>query len=285
MRHVTRLWIIIACLLLPVTAMAGNSPRDYLPLPPGTFFFATYYNHNWGTDYFHKGKYINGSTNYYSNVGIARPVYFTQLGPFTIDPQALIPFGQAALNNKETAGFGDPILASTIWFVNDMESKWIVGYTPFLVIPVGAYDRKGLSLGGNRWATKQELCVAKGFGDRVWWEFTGNVTFFSDNPDANDGTGRSTNSARLPVFGFESHLSVDIIKGLFVSADYYYTYGGETSLHGRWQKDWVDTHAIGLTAAYMLASNVQLMAHFTTDVSVYNGVRTNELGTRLAFWF
>lgn len=284
MRHATRIWIIVACLLLPATAMA-NSPRDYIPLPPGSFFLAAYYNHNWATDYYAKGKYISGSTRFYSNVAIGRAVYYTQLGPFTIDPQVIVPVGQAAVNNKETAGFGDANIAATIWFVNDMENKWIVGYTPFLIVPIGAYDRKGLSMGANRWATKQELCVAKGFGDRVWLELTGNATFFTDNPDANDGTGRSTTSSKLPVLGFETHLSVDIIKGMFVSADYYYTYGGETSLHGQWQKDWLDTHAIGVTAAYMLSPNVQLMAHFTTDVSVYNGLRQNEVGMRLGFIF
>jgi hypothetical protein len=281
-----RVWAMVMFLLLPTAVMAGNSPRDYAcPLDPGTFFFAAYYNHTWGTDYYSKGKYQNGSTRYYSNVGIARPVYFTQVGPFTADPQMLIPFGQVSLDNKEGAGLGDPILASTFWFINDRENGFVLGYTPFLYIPLGTYDRKNLSLGSNRWSTKQEVCVAKRFGDRVWWEVAGNVTLFSDNPDANDANNRSTNSSKNAVFGAETHVSVDITKSMFVSADYYYTYGGETSLHGVWQKDWTDTHTVGLTVAYMLAANVQLMANFNTDVSVYNGVRTNVLGTRLAFWF
>jgi len=288
MNRSLRMWILAACLLFPSLAMAtgGNSPRDYAcPLDPGTFFFATYYTHMWGTDYFHKGKYINGSTRLYDNVGIARPVYFTNFGPFTADPQLLLPFGQIALNSQETGGIGDPILAATVWFINDREAGWVLGWTPFVYVPIGSYDRKRPSLGSNRWSTKQELCVAKRFGDRVWLEVAGNITLFADNPDANDANNRSTSSSRNPILGGETHLSVDVTKQLMVSADYYYQYGGETSLHGIWQKDWVDTHTLGFTAAYMLASNVQLMAHFNTDVSVYNGVRTNEIGTRLAFWF
>jgi len=288
MNRSLRMWILAACLLFPSLAMAtgGNSPRDYAcPLDPGTFFFATYYTHMWGTDYFHKGKYINGSTRLYDNVGIARPVYFTNFGPFTADPQLLLPFGQIALNSQETGGIGDPILAATVWFINDREAGWVLGWTPFVYVPIGSYDRKRPSLGSNRWSTKQELCVAKRFGDRVWLEVAGNITLFADNPDANDANNRSTSSSRNPILGGETHLSVDVTKQLMVSADYYYQYGGETSLHGTWQKDWVDTHTLGFTAAYMLASNVQLMAHFNTDLSVYNGVRQNEIGTRLAFWF
>jgi len=284
------MWILAACLLFPSLAMAtgGNSPRDYAcPLDPGTFFFATYYNHAWGTDFYRHGQYQNGSTRLYSNVGIARPVYFTQIGPFTADPQMLLPFGVVDLNNKEMGGVGDPILAATVWFINDRENGVVLGWTPFVWVPIGTYDRKnsGISLGSNRWSTKQEVCVAKRFGDRVWLEVAGSIRMFTDNPDANDANNRSTSSSKNPIFATESHLSVDVTSKLMVSADYYYQYGGETSLHGAWQRDWVNDHTLGFTAAYMLASNVQLMAHFNTDLAVHNGVRTNEIGTRLAFWF
>jgi len=285
-----RMWILAACLLFPSLAMAtgGNSPRDYAcPLDPGTFFFAAYYNHSWGTDLYTHGKYRNGSTRLYSNVGIARPVYFTQIGPFTADPQLLLPFGVVDLNNRERGGIGDPILAATVWFINDRENGVVLGWTPFVWVPIGTYDRKNsdISLGSNRWSTKQELCVAKRFGDRVWWEVAGSIRMFTDNPDANDGTNRSTTSSKNPIWAWETHLSVDVTSKLMLSADYYYQYGGETSLHGTWQKDWVNDHTLGFTAAYMLASNVQLMAHFNTDLSVRQGVRSNEIGTRLAFWF
>ena len=77
---------ICAILLLPVNALANNA-RDYLPLDPGHFFMAFYYEHAFGNTYYSKGKRKNIHTNLVSNVGLIRPVYFTQIGPFTIDPQ------------------------------------------------------------------------------------------------------------------------------------------------------------------------------------------------------
>jgi Protein involved in meta-pathway of phenol degradation len=286
MKHILCIWTLIVGLLFPGLSLAGNSPRDYIPLDPGTGFLALYYDHGFGNELYSKGSKKNRTTNLVTNVSILRPVYFTQIGPFTIDPQFLLPFGEATLSNDQSSGVGDLTLAATVWFINNKENKFIFAYTPFLTIPTGQYDRdSSVNLGANRWATKHEICVVKGFGDRTWLEVAVNAQFFFDNDNAAGDNNRKVTASKRPVFGGETHLSYDFTKEFFGSVDYYYANGGETSLDGVWQNDWVSTHTAGVTFAYMLTKQLQFMTHFNTDLAVYNGIRTSTFGVRLGFIF
>jgi hypothetical protein len=273
-------------LIFPGTSFARNSPRDYLPLDPGTFFLALYYDHQFGNDYYKDGQKKNRTTNYTGNVSIIRPVYFTQIGPFTIDPQLILPVGELALKNDQSSGIGDATLAATIWFINNKEGKFYLGYSPFFTIPTGQYDRdNSINLGANRWATKQEVCIAKGFGDRTWLEVAVNAQFYSDNTNAAGLDNRKVTSSKDPGFGAETHLSYNLTKDLFGSLDYYYAGGGETTLDSVRQEDWASTHTAGITFAYMLNPTTQLMSHFDSDIAVANGIRTSTFGLRLGFIF
>ncbi len=274
-----------AFLLLPGPALA-NSPRDYLPLDPGSWFVAFYYDHYFGNDFYNKAKKVNGNTNYYANVGIFRAVYYTSLGPFTIDPQVIFPFGQANLIGHDSSGIGDVTFAATIWFVNNKEHKFILAYTPFLTAPTGRYDRESpVNFGANRWATKHEICLAKGLGDAAWLEVAVNAQFYFDNDNVLDADRHRVTSSKEPTIGAETHLSYNFTKDFFGSLDYFYLFGGETRLNGRCQKDWTDTHTLGLTFAYMLTPTTQLMINGKTDAGVYNGIMTSSFGVRLGFIF
>ncbi len=286
MKNTICVWAVVSCLIFPSLSFARNSPRDYIPLDPGTFFLALYYDHQFGNDYYRNGSKKNHSTNYTGNISIIRPVYFTQIGPFTIDPQLILPVGEATLLNEQSSGIGDATLAATIWFINNKESKFIFAYSPFLTIPTGQYDRdSSVNLGANRWATKHELCIAKGFGDRTWLEVAVNAQFYFDNYNAPGPDNRKVTSSKDPNFGGETHLSYNLTKDLFGSLDYYFNAGGETILDGARLNDWVSTHTGGVTFAYMLNPTTQLMVHFDTDLAVYNGIRTSTFGLRLGFIF
>ncbi len=285
MRRVFCASTLIVSLVFPGLALA-NSPRDYIPLDPGTFFLALYYNHSFGNDLYVKGEKKNRTTNYIGNVSILRPVYYTQLGPFTIDPQLLLPIGEVSLPGEQSSGIGDATFAATIWFINNKETRFIFAYTPFLTVPTGQYDRESvINLGANRWATKHEVCIAKGFGDRTWLEVAVNAQFYFDNYNALGPEGNKVTSSKDPTFGGEAHLSYDLTKEFFGSADYYYMYGGETILDGARQNDWGSTHTVGVTFAYMLNPRTQVMTNFNTDAAVYNGIRTSTFGVRLGFIF
>ncbi len=274
-----------AILLLPFNAFANNA-RDYIPLDPGHFFMAFYYEHAFGNDYYAKGKKENISTDLVSNVGLIRPVYFTQIGPFTIDPQFILPVGEASLIDSQSSGIGDLTLAATIWFINDKENKFIFAYTPYFTLPTGQYDStNAVNLGGNRFTTKQEMTVAKGFGENAWLELTVNCEFYFNNEDVLNAYGEKSTMSQDPSVGGEAHFSYSFTKQFFGSADYFYRYAGETTVDGVSMNDWDSRHTVGVSFGYMLTDTTQLLTYFKTDAALYNGIRTSTLGLRLAFIF
>lgn len=285
MKHSIRILALVALLALPTLAQA-NSPRDYLPLDPGSFFFALYYDHYFGNDLYSKGDKVSSAAQYYANVSVFRGVYYTNLGPFTIDPQIIFPFGEANLTGHDSAGIGDATFASTIWFVNNKENRFIFAYTPFLTAPTGRYDRDSVvNLGSNRWSTKHELCIAKGLGDSAWLEISAYMQFYFDNTNALGSNNNRVTATKDPNVGAEAHLSYDFTKQFFGSFDYYYLYGGENRIDGVRQKDWADTHTLGVTFAYMLNPHTQIMVNGKTDAGVFNGIMTHSFGARLGFIF
>jgi hypothetical protein len=67
--------------------------------------------------------------------------------------------------------------------------------------------------------------------------------------------------------------------------NYIYTFGGETTLDDDEMDDALSTHNLGVTFAYMLTPNMQLMTDFNTDIYVENGVKTTTAMVRLGFIF
>ena len=277
---------LLGIFLFSSSQVFANNARDYIPLEPNTFFLALYYNHSFGNEYYVNGSKKSNSANFIGNVSVLRPVYFTQLGPFTIDPQILLPFGEVTLPNQQSSGIGDATFASTIWFVNNKETKVIFAWTPFVTVPTGQYDREsGINLGANRWATKQEICFAKGFGDKTWLELSGYAQFFSDNDNALNVEGHRATSSRDPLFGADAHLSYNFTPEFFGSLDYIFTGGGRTIVGSKEQNDWQATHNVGVSGAYMVTPHMQVMTAFSTDAAVANGVRTSTVMVRLGFIF
>jgi len=291
--------LLLLGLAVPELALAVDA-REYIPADPGTVMMLTYFRHITASKAYSNGQGIN-NFNLSENLGILRPVYFTSLrskalygsGPLTVDPQALIPFGDVHLDGASApagspysaSGFADPVLLATFWLVNAPEDKLWVGFTPYLTLPIGNYDRQSaLNLGGNRWVVRPELGIVKGIGDRTYVDVVLNGQFFSKNDDY--GSGATPQKLEQdPLFGVETHVSYDINKQWITALDYYYSKGGETKLDGIKNNDEVDTHAIGVSFFYNIGDHNQLMLQYRDDFSVKNGAGTNTFGARWAYFF
>lgn len=281
------LGILCLCLALPAGATAGTTnARDYVPLPPGTNIINLYYSHGFGNELYARDKKVSDNANLTSNVSILRPIHYMELGPFTIDPQAVIPFGELELNGERSGGVGDITLLSTIWFVNNMEKGYYFAYSPYITIPSGPYRRESpVNLGSNRWSFKQELAVGKRLADKAWLELIANAEFFTNNIDAPGEENKPVTSSKDPLYGVEFHASYDLTKEFFVSGDYYFAYGAETTLDGRRQNDRTCNHTVGASFFYMLTQQLQLMVDYKLPVAVQNGIKTNSITARLAYVF
>lgn len=286
-------------LLVPNILFAATNARDYIPMSPGTFLFCSYFKHITANTAFSNGTKVSSDNNFTQNLGILRPVYYANLGKalygdggLTVDPQALILFGDAgvdgaAVGNQEisSSGIADPILLATFWFVNDPKNKFWVGFTPYVTLPLGDYDKgRSFNLGSNRWAFKPELGIVKGFGEKTYLDFVLNGEFYTDNKDFNTGVSL-VKKEQDPIFGIETHLSYDISKNWYISLDYFYTNGGETKLAGISQDDMIDSHGLGLSLFWLINDHNQLMVEYRDDFAVKNGLGTNTFGARWAYFF
>ncbi|NMC74895.1 MAG: transporter, partial [Geobacteraceae bacterium] len=245
----------------PDVSLAAAYARDYIPLPPGTSLFCAYFNHVTANKLYRNGEKLGDDFNQSVNVGLLRYVYYVNAGKallgdggLTIDPQFIVPFldlslsgTYEALNNGHefsTTGFGDPIVLATFWFVNDPKNKFWVGFTPWLTLPVGQYNKNRLaSPGGNRWVIKPEIGIVKGLGEKAYLDLILGGEFYMDN-DKYMGDNKLEQD---PALQAEAHLSYDITKQWAISLDYYYTNGGETKVNGVKQNDAQSNHGLGAT--------------------------------------
>ncbi len=294
-------FLLFFCLAMSISTVSwGGNARDYIPLSPESFLFCTYFKHISANTLFVNDNKVGNDISLRENLGTFRPVYYTSIGNalygeggFTVDPQALIPFGEAELDTssvggKKTSdsGIADPIVLATFWFINSPKDKFWVGFTPYFTLPLGNYDKgKTFNLGNNRWAIKPELGIVKGFGSRTYLEMIINGEFYTDNKHFNTGSSMAK-LEQDPVLGVETHLSFDITKQWFVSLDYFYNHGGEQKIDSTTvSSSKVDNHALGVSLFWMIGNNNQLMVEYRDDFAIKNGLGTNTLGARWAYFF
>ncbi|MHB8763117.1 MAG: transporter [Deferrisomatales bacterium] len=274
----------------PGTSLADNDARDYIAAPPGTFLMITYYKHIFGHQMFNDGDVVSKDFNLTQNIAIFRPVYYTKVGPFTIDPQCLIIAGEAHADGAglggaafSASGLGDPVLLATLWLVDNPEAKTWLGFTPFLTLPIGSYDKdRALNLGANRWALKPELGFVKGLAPGFFLDLTAAYELYGDNDDFGSA---SVTKEQDPLLTLEAHLSYDVTKSFYVAADYFYHWGGETTVAGVDQKDEQSNHAWQGTLGFGLANNYQLLIQYRNDFLVQSGAKTDTFGVRFLYAF
>jgi len=267
--------LLCICLLMPAIASADNIARDYIPAPPGTLAILLYYTHTSADTLYSQGNATNRNVDFSANVELFRPVYYTHLGPFTIDPQAIIPIVDEKLdfNNGSsfsTSGIGDPIVFATIWFLNDKDSKTWFGFTPFFFL---------LNPGANVWAFREEGAFVKGFevipGHNIYFEFTLGGDFYTDNTD--------THTSRNALLNVEHHTSYDLTDKFFLSADYYYHNGGESFTNGLSNLDSASNHTVGASLGFNFLPGYQLLVQYKNDVDVESGPKSQSVTLRFLY--
>ena len=170
-----RLTIFALCLalILPGTASAAvyNLARDYIPAPPGTLAFLSYYQFISGQNTFANGQKVGRDLGLTEHVGLFRPIYYTDVNiplpgdrswNIVFNPQFIIPFGTVSVNagpgnrpgatsfNASSTGFGDALWFATFWLIHNDEQKFYLGFTPIFITPTGTYSRSRLlNFGGQ----------------------------------------------------------------------------------------------------------------------------------------
>lgn len=300
MRTILIAMCLTICLGTASVSRASYS-RGYIPFSPGTSLLCLYYNHVSADTLFRNGTKVGPSDDYNKdvNVGMFRLIHYMSAGDalygdggFIFDPQFIVSFVdinlsgnyEALAGGKEisASGFGDPVLLTTFWFVNDPKHKLWIGFTPWLTLPLGEYDKNRLANpGGNRWAIKPELGLVKGIGDKAYLELSLGGEFYSDN----DNYRGNKRLEQDPVLQTEVHLSYDISKKVGVALDYYNSNGGETSINGVRQHNKLGNHALGFSLFMMIGGSNQLLLSYRDDFSVRTGAGDSTVGVRWSYLF
>ena len=147
--------------------------------------------------------------------------------------------------------FGAPALTSEemrTWTPESFASVHFVATTP-----TGAYDADSpVNVGTNRWSLSSTLNYSYTPDAGVTWlEGYVTVTAFTDNDDA---PSTAEPLSKDPLFQFEVHASRNLTPDLWLSADGYYTAGGETRLDGVGQDNAADTLRLGAGLGYRVGS-------------------------------
>lgn len=278
------LLLICMCLLIPSVSWATANMRDYIPAPPGTLLSMLYYNNVRADDFYNDGNKA-ADVDLSQNLFLLREVYYTKIGSIVADPQFILPFGNADLNDDSSDGIGDLILLCTFWVVNNPETKTYVGVTPYLYLPTGAYDENSsINLGSNRYAFQAEVGFVKGWevqpGHNLFFEVSPSVTVYGDNDDY----GANGELSQDPVFALESHLSYDLTSKLVVGLSYYGQWGGERENDfGVESGSKLNNHALGVQMAFNFAAGWQFLLQYKQDIDVDYGVKAKIVQGRIFY--
>jgi hypothetical protein len=275
-----------AALLLsstPVHAIDVDA-GDYTALPAGTTLGLAYFQHATRDKLYAQGNRRPINARLDSDVGIARGVWFMDIGGYTVDPQFLLPVGRLKAKNDLAAlgsesGVGDLMLAATVWFTKP-GAKEHFGITPFLFVPIGSYDKnQALNLGENRWKYALQAGWIKPLTSAVTADLIADVTLFGDNKDGN-AAGQTLKQDAL--FQFQGWLRYNFSAQADLRVGLSHVTGGKTKLGGVSQNDKQATTKFAIGSGYFVGPKTQLLATYGRDLQVDNGFKeNNRLNLRL----
>ena len=270
----------------------ANEVHDYVTAPEGFKAVLLYYDRISGNEVYNDGDLATSDATFEGNVALFRAVYYGRSYGYLWNLNAIIPFGQLNLdttnvggNETSTSQIGDLTLVLGCHVIENHQTRTYVGVSGYLTAPTGEYESDKpdcLQLAHNRWGYKPEIYITQGFGSTPFSiEGGGYVEFYTDNDRYTDA---HFTLKKEPVYEGEFHLVWDVNKSYFVSTDYFYQKGGETSTNGIDNGDELDDHKAGFTFGVMISPKMQLLIKAQKLFKTENCIKTNDLGFRLAYY-
>ncbi len=286
--------IIIFFAMLLAVASSANAQSilsgDYIPAPPGTNLFVTYYVHENLNDNNIKGVgTLQSNTHLNLDVSVSRYVRYFNVGSYTGLFEVVQSFGglwNAEVNGTHlpgTFGAGDTTVAGVIWPVNDPVSETYVGVGGFLNIPSGSYNKNSaLNLGTNIFSGSVQVAGNKGFGKYFSIDWAGAIQIYGDNTSAalTGGTIRTN-----PTYSLQTFLNYNPSAGTTIGVGFAGLYGGNETLNRTRNgfKVGPEYERIRLDASKFITPTIQLLGEVSHDLNAVGGFRNQfEATIRLA---
>ena len=143
-------------LLLGAEAGAADlNARDFFGAPAGTTLGVLYLPATRAHE-FHGPADRNGKAELKTNAVAYRQVFFSDICGTLCTPQFIIPFVDidarlpGSAGHTGEAGFGDPQVGGTLFFINDPERRRYSGLLTLITLPLGEYHAKNPDVSPDR---------------------------------------------------------------------------------------------------------------------------------------
>jgi hypothetical protein len=268
------------CFLLLAAAGAraqGDGARNYQLVPDGARSFTIFGIYARGNQAGDPSAIVQGAT-VDAYLGVLQYSQAVSLAGNQVQLFAQLPFGEtrgtAHLANgtpvsSSSSGLGDLQLGAMFGLVGSpaLKDRDYAGYRPGFALgalvkvflPTGEYDfGKSINLGANRWALQLGTPLVRYVGDSfsdpalMSFELTPSITFFTNNNAPHDAGTRSQD----PLGKLEGHVTRNLGRRLWVSADAFYSYGGETVTDQVRDNNAQRYLGLGATAGYALSDGL-----------------------------
>lgn len=263
----------LALLSLAGAASAqDDGPRVYQLAPVGAQNLTAFFVSKRGNEKPEPGS-IDPGSDIDTDLLVFRYARTFEMASRPVTPFLILPMGEVrSTEAPKSTGFGDMQLGGTIGLIGApalspedfaaFKPGFGMGLLGRVYLPTGVYSAgKPVNLGSNRVAYQLGLptvfAAGKSYRDPslTSLEVLPTLTFYGTNNDP-FGAQRSGKNA---LFSVEAHLTHNLSRRVWVSADMLYRLGGETSTDGRSDDNGMHGWSAGLSAALPFVSRTSLI--------------------------
>ena len=269
--------ILAVATAVPLTAHADGA-RDWENVPVNTNILFAYYTYS-NTEASVEPELPIEGVAVDASVPILRYARTFALGRNVGGVQLILPYGfvkarlQGTSLRTSTSGLGDisavfiANLAGAPALTREEFARWTPDFyltaSATVTAPTGRYEENDLlNVGKHRWSFKPQISYGKYLGNATLLAINANTQWFTAN-----NAHRAGRLEQRTLYGFEAHLSRDVGKGRWISADLFHANGGETSVadvdKGNRQRTW----RLGISGSYRFDAATSSSASFSRTVA------------------
>lgn len=238
------------------------------PKPNKTALLLTYQYSEKGDYYVHGNKFAGvptvNSSQYIGRIGhsfelATVPAYFYAQAPIgAIHPQGM----------SGDSGVGDTSFALAVWPYANRETKTYFGLAGYLTVPTGSYDAsRAFNMGDNRYKTALQAGFQTPVAEKIAFMTAFDTVWFGDNSEYQASHKKLEQDA---LYTFQAGLKYDFNPQYSIAGNYYYSFGGETSVNNLDRNDQTQLQRYQLSGVGNYSFG-RIVVQYGSDLKTENG--------------
>ncbi len=216
-------------------------------------------------------------------------MFFSDICGTLCTPQFIIPFVDidarlpGSAGHTGEAGFGDPQVGGTLFFINDPERRRYSGLLTLITLPLGEYHAKNpdVSPGANRWGATFVYNYTQGIGRDWVLEANLEAQFYAKNDDY-----FGSDLEQKPLYRLQAFASYDFSQSTYGALKLVHADGGELKLQGHTLDDTHQRYTqLGFELGHWLDRRNSLMLGLSRNVATDNAFHGSQALLRLVHVF